>query len=322
MSGLEMLDVLIGLITIYMVMGIACTAIIEAISAWLKVRSGNLQTALQSMLSGTDTEGTAFLTKFNNHPLIRSLSKNPAKKPSYSYLSGETVGQVVEDVVLGADTNIRSALDKLPDNSQVKALLASLWRHAEQDSAKFRQAITKHFDNIMERSSGWYKRFTQKWSILIAAALVIGANVDTIDLYRNLSDDPALRARVETIAQNAVAKTNTDTAAGADKNQTTGNPPVKDALKQTTSAVTTVQGAVSDFGLGWNILPTSPGAWVSKIIGLLISTFAVSLGAPFWFDLLQRFMKVRTSIAANEEKKKAKKGKGTGKENKESEVDS
>ena len=30
--------------------------------------------------------------------------------------------------------------------------------------------------------------------------------------------------------------------------------------------------------------------------GYLITAFAISLGAPFWFDLLNRFMKLRTSV--------------------------
>jgi len=30
--------------------------------------------------------------------------------------------------------------------------------------------------------------------------------------------------------------------------------------------------------------------------GILISAFAASLGAPFWFDLLQRFMNVRRVV--------------------------
>jgi hypothetical protein len=31
-------------------------------------------------------------------------------------------------------------------------------------------------------------------------------------------------------------------------------------------------------------------------IGFLITAFAISLGAPFWFDLLSKLMRVRTSL--------------------------
>jgi hypothetical protein len=43
----------------------------------------------------------------------------------------------------------------------------------------------------------------------------------------------------------------------------------------------------------------------SDLIGLLLTTFAVSLGAPFWFDLLNRFVNIRSAGKAPEEKPKS-----------------
>jgi hypothetical protein len=47
--------------------------------------------------------------------------------------------------------------------------------------------------------------------------------------------------------------------------------------------------------LGWRSSPGSITAWASKIAGLLFTTIALSLGAPFWFDLLSRFVGVGSS---------------------------
>jgi hypothetical protein len=41
---------------------------------------------------------------------------------------------------------------------------------------------------------------------------------------------------------------------------------------------------------------TNKKAWTRKLLGLLITALAVSLGAPFWFDLLNKFMNVRSTI--------------------------
>ena len=40
-----------------------------------------------------------------------------------------------------------------------------------------------------------------------------------------------------------------------------------------------------------------PGFWwfLSKLFGLSITAFAISLGAPFWFDTLNRFMNIRSA---------------------------
>jgi hypothetical protein len=42
-------------------------------------------------------------------------------------------------------------------------------------------------------------------------------------------------------------------------------------------------------------------------LGWLITAFAVSLGAPFWFDLLNKFVNVRASGKAPEEEPKSPK---------------
>jgi hypothetical protein len=39
-------------------------------------------------------------------------------------------------------------------------------------------------------------------------------------------------------------------------------------------------------------------AWIGKLAGLLASAFAVSLGAPFWFDLFNRLTKARTATSS------------------------
>jgi hypothetical protein len=59
MFGLETLDMLIGLITVYLTFGIACTAIVETVAAWLSLRSRNLEAALKEFLVGDLTSKVA-----------------------------------------------------------------------------------------------------------------------------------------------------------------------------------------------------------------------------------------------------------------------
>ena len=48
------------------------------------------------------------------------------------------------------------------------------------------------------------------------------------------------------------------------------------------------------------------GFWWQKVFGLLITIFAVTLGAPFWFDVLSKVANLRNSIKPlkSEEKEK------------------
>jgi hypothetical protein len=56
--------------------------------------------------------------------------------------------------------------------------------------------------------------------------------------------------------------------------------------------------------LGWRLkagdprdLPHSAGLWAAKVIGILLTMLATLLGAPFWFDLLGKIVKLRGSGA-------------------------
>ena len=43
-----------------------------------------------------------------------------------------------------------------------------------------------------------------------------------------------------------------------------------------------------------------PSGWPLKIIGWLITAFAACLGAPFWFDALNKLMVVRSTVKPQE----------------------
>ena len=48
----------------------------------------------------------------------------------------------------------------------------------------------------MDRVTGWYKRYTQKWLFCLAFFLAVGCNVDTIHIVQTLSANPTLAAEV------------------------------------------------------------------------------------------------------------------------------
>jgi hypothetical protein len=57
--------------------------------------------------------------------------------------------------------------------------------------------------------------------------------------------------------------------------------------------------------LGWNsqdarTVPRLAWPWVLKVLGWLLTAAAISLGAPFWFDVLGKFMVVRSTVKPHE----------------------
>lgn len=84
-------------------------------------------------------------------------------------------------------------------------------------------------------------------------------------------------------------------------------PNIKDCEDNKNSAKCKMEqhlSAIRKLGLpiGWDdstnelLYPVSSRGWMVKSFGWLITALAVSLGAPFWFDVLNKFMIVRSTV--------------------------
>jgi hypothetical protein len=41
--------------------------------------------------------------------------------------------------------------------------------------------------------------------------------------------------------------------------------------------------------------PSTTGGWIAKVVGLLLTGFAISQGSQIWFDLMNRLLNLRSS---------------------------
>jgi hypothetical protein len=141
----------------------------------------------------------------------------------------------------------------------------------------------------MERVSGWYRRKVQIALTVIAAGLVLALNVDTVQVASHLWSDNSVRKAVV-----AAASTNATAGAGSKACQTPGA--CIDKVATTVGDLQSLQ-----IPLGWRT-PNQPRwddwTWYpSKLIGLVVTVAALSLGAPFWFDLLSKVARLRATGA-------------------------
>ncbi|CEJ64198.1 MULTISPECIES: hypothetical protein [Citrobacter] len=287
MFGLETLDILIGMMTVYFMFGIACTAIVEAISAWTRIRSQNLDVALNEFLSGDLSQNQQFITQFFEHPLIQSLSKGNQGRPSY--IPPDIFAQVVEALVVSksAMATLSAGVNAMPGNAKnnrIKGILETVVAQTGNNAATFRNAVAKQFDAVMDRASGWYKRKMQTITLIVATVLVLGGNIDSLNLATVLASNPDVREKMVAIAQQEVNEA---------KNQAQDKERIAIAKGKYNHAIDVMQSA--GFELGWKGWPQGVAEWLAKVVGLLVTIFAVSLGGPFWFDILQRVMQVRST---------------------------
>ncbi len=216
--------------------------------------------------------------------------------------------------------------------------LRSLWADAHEDVDRFKYLLEQWFDDTMARASGWYKRYTQLVLFIIGLSIAVSFNVDTIQIARKLSHDPELRKQLVQAADTYL-KENKDLRVKIDStqkrlkalNNTQGDSAAQaaallDADSSAKALIKTNQELIGEaqqmirtdlknvndlLGLGWKscdktkcgcCLPVPVGGWsFSLILGWLITALALSLGAPFWFDLLNKLMKVRGSLEKSNE---------------------
>jgi hypothetical protein len=142
----------------------------------------------------------------------------------------------------------------------------------------------------MDRVSGQYKRHTHFWLFVIGVVLSAGLNVNAIAITNHLARNKAVRealvARASLVTHDSLyVKKLSDTTFG----------------RAETNRVTNELNALDlPIGLENYNRPRNAGDWVRMIGGILITAFAVTLGAPFWFDALNKMMVIRSTVKPHE----------------------
>jgi hypothetical protein len=314
MFGSGVLDIGIGLIFVYLMVSLVCTAANEALASLFHWRADTLHDGIRNLLDGPDEHSSEWAKKFYDHPLVRSLYRQDLRP---SYIPSRTFALALIDLVLPAAAaekpttaqELRNAVAAAPCPDGLKHVLQLLIDEADRSSVagqtlrlagvldlqkletvfeQLHQHIEIWFNNTMERVSGWYKRRVHAWTIGIAIGLTALLNVDSVLISRHLARDSALRSAIVAQAEE-VAK----------------QPPSPDGSAHLQLLQNRIQELKSvGIPLGWPD-PDGPPAGVSwfllKFLGILLTAGAASLGAPFWFDVLNRFMSIRAAGKAPEE---------------------
>jgi hypothetical protein len=170
---------------------------------------------------------------------------------------------------------IKSAIDVNIKDPQLNRMLKGMVDRTAGDIGKIRGELAGWFDSAMDRVSGVYKRKTQVWAFVIALALVAAFNVSAISVGNALWQRPMLARAI-----------------GPDPRLT----PV--------AAVHRLQEL--DLPIGWTSAKLSDSlGWsgLELLLGWMITAMATLFGAPFWFDALERIVRLKGSGPSPAEKR-------------------
>jgi len=354
MLNSETLEVAAGMVFLFLLMSLICTAIKEWIEALLKWRAMDLERAMRTLLDDPQGKTTQALY---SHPIIYSLFQGGydhkqlrsswlvmgsgadrhmrlgARRNLPSYIPTAHFATAFIDFVARGPASQGDAASTVPPGpltidllrKQAALLPDHLARtviagidYANGDIAKVRKAVEQWFDGAMDRASGWYKRRTQALLFTIGLLTAVVLNVDALHILHRLTSDKTFRDVV--VNRAAAAKAPASASASSAGDELARIRLARGELEAVTMPI------------GWES-PTAAGAdsqlWPTQFcsasaddqgrlaetcafgrnpvyaivrigFGWLVTALAVMLGAPFWFDVLNRIMVIRSTVKPHE----------------------
>ena len=285
------IDVAIGLIFVYVVLSLLASSIQEWIASLLGLRSRNLYRGVRRLL------GASLAKEVYEHPMIRRLAKKDrwpvldkemgkgkrwlkAKwarlfPRAPSYIDSRTLGTVLMVLVDRKEGGQREddQEDDIDSPDIHRILEAIRQRTPNLSENQTVDELAEWFDEGMKRVSGWYKRQAKLWIFGIATVITVVANASTIHIAEKLWIDDALRS---VVAEEATAL-------------------VQDGVSAD-SVQARLSSTLKTLPIWWNDgFPNGGAEWAKSAVGWFITIAAISLGAPFWFDLLGKVAHLKGS---------------------------
>jgi hypothetical protein len=292
---MAILTVVLGVIFVLLMLSLFATSIMELLAAILRLRGRNLKMTLKNLLIDEKKGSSGVYEAFITNPLYKQLSFKYGRGVSNppSYIDNDSFRTILFDIILGEDgleSQLKTKIDAL-ENEEMRRILKQLIRDSDGKIDVFKERIGIWYDSIMDRASGYYKRMTQKILILVGIVMAIVLNADTLALYQSLENNPETLEKLVAAAEAVAENESVDDLVKTDLEY-------EAALEQLKEMKGEVDALRSPLGMGWqniNLAQMTVYGWAVKILGWIITAIAVSLGAPFWFDLLRKVVNLRSS---------------------------
>ena len=272
-----------------------------------------------------------------NHPLIRSLNQRKIIRGSVgpSYISSKMFAATLLEIIqtdydFNASGTIDDIVESIKENKKLDpeirrriysiALIAQRKAIASENGIKsLEKEIRIWFDQSMERASGVYNRNVKGVTFLIGLVVTLALNADTFYILGSLNKDAALRSSINQVISEVISNNKKQIDECVIEANKLDKPLEK--LRQQNQCFEDINTSLDNITvpLGWSTMeqfnkqvnPRYPAIpqlrdWVFGIIklifGWLLSAAAIAMGAPFWFELLGKFINVRNAGQVPESK--------------------
>lgn len=332
------LETAIAVVLVVLIFSVITYVFQELIAANLELRGKMLKGSIEQLLESN--AGVTLTNQLYSHPQIKKLHRNLTRIPSYISSNNFTtaildivskhapapIGNLLIDFKAGI--TIYAAKDP-----QLADWLESLGK-VSSTPEDLKKNMEKWYEDYMDRVTGWYKRKSTIITRVIAVIVVLAFNVDMIKITTTVHNNSELKARLNATANDIVANQQLYKPL-FEQNINTRLKQIEDSLKSkfpdstqskelenkliesreelfrnyTKNRIGEVDSLLmkitdKDLPLGWKNATQADfkgGKLLWVLLGWLLGAAAISMGAPFWFDLLVKLVNVRKAGLKPEE---------------------
>jgi hypothetical protein len=166
----------------------------------------------------------------------------------------------------------------------------------QQANSQFLAKINLWFDQTMDRASERFTAHTRYVTFFAGLAVALALQLDTAALVSRLSVDDDLRKSLVDIAQKQTAAGTQNASSDPFLLTSLDKQNLKDLV---VNNVIGIPQSLSDWTSRW-----TGDNWTMKLLGILLSTFLLSLGAPFWYGALQNLLRLRSVLATKDDQQR------------------
>lgn len=244
---------------------------------------------LQELIQLVQPSLTEIINIFENgHTAFQGIPTTAQDPNNESYKVYQEIKVEIEQVIDKLPLSLRASLAALAQTTQIQT------SSTEEQLHQFKKEIAVWFDRSMDRASGVYKRNAKGIAFLIGLFIAFATNTDMLHIVSRLSKDTPLR---NAIIQNSGQLASDSTCTNSDLQQSKLDC-IREQVDKTLDPLT--------LPIGWNFDSSSTQlqtidqekngfSLLKSLLGWLISGFAISMGAPFWFEILGKIMNVRNT---------------------------
>lgn len=296
------IDVAIGLSMIFLGTSLFVTILNEYVAQALDLRGKALRTALVRLID--DDNVVAALAR---SPALRPFFDNEARTSTLpSYVEPQILARLLIGGLRASSTDsnplesVTASIRTLPD-SNLRSQLLALTATAGSSMDELIKVTSNWADQSLTVLGESYKRNLRTISFFIGLGVAVAFNIDTLflteHLYRNKESRDTTVALALKIAETS-DKEVFDACLALPMEKRKADPHCAELLRLV-DHIKEQSESGGKLPIGWK---DASFKWTS-IPGWLLTALALSLGAPFWFDLLNKIVNVRHGIAKPEAKK-------------------